>query len=72
MILITNLLQVAASIVSSITNVILSIVIAVISEKLLRPNTIPKEYVFIFWGVLISNYINSAIPLALNANIFGV
>lgn len=73
MILITNILQVAASVVSSITNVILSIVIAVISKKLLRPNTIPKEYVFIFWGVLISNYINSAIlPLILNANIFGV
>lgn len=73
MILVTNILQVAASIVSSITNVVLSIIIAVISEKLLRPNTIPKEYVFIFWGVLISNYINSTIlPLALNANIFGV
>lgn len=73
MILITNILQVAASIISSITNVILSIIIATISEKLLRPNTIPKEYVFIFWGVLISNYINSTIlPLALNANIFGI
>lgn len=42
MILITNVLQVAASVISSITNVILSIVIAVISKKLLRPNTIPK------------------------------
>lgn len=73
MILVTNILQVAASVVSSVTNVILSIVIAVISKKLLRPHTIPKEYVFIFWGVLISNYINSAIlPLILNANIFGV
>lgn len=73
MILITNILQVAASIVSSITNVVLSIIIAVISEKLLRPNTIPKEYIFIFWGVLISNYINSTIlPLTLNASIFGV
>lgn len=72
-VLVTNILQVAASIISSITNVILSIVIAFISEKILRPNTIPKEYVFIFWGVLISNYINSTIlPLALNANIFGV
>jgi hypothetical protein len=73
MILITNILQVAASVVSSITNAILSIVIAVISQKLLRPHTIPKEYVFIFWGVLISNFINSTIlPLTLNANIFGV
>jgi hypothetical protein len=73
MILVTNLLQVAASFVSSITNVILSIVIAVISSKILRPNTIPKEYVFVFWGVLVSNYINSTIlPLALNGNIFGV
>lgn len=42
MILITNILQVAASVVSSITNVILSIFIAFISKKLLRPNTIPK------------------------------
>lgn len=41
-VLITNLLQVAASVVSSITNVILSIIITSISQKLLRPNTIPK------------------------------
>jgi hypothetical protein len=72
-VIITNILQVGASVVSAITNVILSIIIAFISEKLLRPNTIPKEYVFIFWGVLISNYINAAVlPLALNGNIFGV
>jgi hypothetical protein len=40
---------------------------------LLRPNTIPKEYIFVFWGVLISNFINSCIiPLMLNANVYGV
>lgn len=72
-ILITNGLQIAASIVSTITNTILGIVITLLAQKLLRPNTVPKEYVFIFWGVLISNYINSSIlPLMLNANIFGV
>ncbi len=66
------MLQIAASVVSSVTNVILSIIITSVSQKLLRPNTIPKEYVFIFWGVLISNYINSTIlPLMLNADIFG-
>ena len=73
MVLVTNVLQVAASVVSSITNIILTILITVISGKLLRPHTIPKEYVFIFWGVLISNYINSTIlPLLLNANVYGM
>ncbi len=73
MVLVTNILQVAASVVSSITNIILTILITVISGKLLRPHTIPKEYVFIFWGVLISNYINSTIlPLLLNANVYGM
>lgn len=72
-ILITNFMQIAGSIVSSITNIILTIIITLISEKILRPNTIPKEYVFVFWGVLISNYINSTIlPLALNGSIFGL
>lgn len=73
MVLVTNILQIAASVVSSITNIILTILITVISGKLLRPHTIPKEYVFIFWGALISNYINSTIlPLLLNANVYGM
>lgn len=55
------------------TNVILGIIIGVVAKYLLRPNSIPKEYVFIFWGVLISNFINTGIiPLLLNSNIFGV
>jgi len=71
--LMTNLLQIGASVLSSITNVILAIIITAIAKKLLRPNTVPKEYVFIFWGVLVSNYINSIIiPLLLNADIFGL
>jgi hypothetical protein len=72
-ILLTNGLQIAASVLSSVTNAILGIIIAAIAKKLLRPNTIPKEYVFVFWGVLISNFINSClIPLMLNANVYGV
>jgi len=72
-VLMTNLLQIGASVLSSITNVILAIIITAIAKKLLRPNTVPKEYVFIFWGVLVSNYINSIIiPLLLNADIFGL
>ncbi len=55
------------------TNVILGIIIGVVAKYLLRPNSIPKEYVFIFWGVLISNFINTGIiPLLLNSNVFGV
>jgi hypothetical protein len=73
MVLMTNALQIGASILSSVTNAILGIIISVIAKKLLRPNTIPKEYVFVFWGVLFSNFINSClIPLLLNANVFGV
>lgn len=72
-VLITNVLQVAASVVSSITNIVLAIIVTVIAKYLLRPASIPKEYVFIFWGVLISSFINTVIiPLLLNANIFGV
>lgn len=41
-ILMTNALQIAASILSSITNVILGILITVIAKYLLRPNSIPK------------------------------
>lgn len=72
-VLITNILQVSASILSSVTNVILAIIIAVIAKYLLRPANVPKEYVFIFWGVLCSAFINTCIiPLLLSANIFGV
>jgi hypothetical protein len=72
-VLVTNILQVSASVVSSVTNVILGIIIAVIAKYLLRPNSIPKEYLFIFWGTLISNFINACIiPLLLNGHIFGV
>jgi len=73
MVLLTNGLQIAASVLSSVTNAILGIIIGVIAKKLLRPNAIPKEYIFVFWGVLISNFINSCIiPLMLNANVYGV
>jgi hypothetical protein len=44
-----------------------------IAKYLLRPNSIPKEYLFIFWGALISNFINTAvIPLILNGKILQV
>jgi hypothetical protein len=72
-VLITNALQIGASVVSSITNIILGIVISVVAKYVLRPSTIPGEHIFIFWGVLISNFINSAIiPLLLNANVYGM
>jgi len=72
-VLITNGLQISASVVSSVTNIILGIIIGVIAKRLLRPNSIPKEYLFIFWGALISNFINAAIiPLLLNGDILNV
>jgi len=72
-VLITNTLQIGASVVSAVSNVLLAILITIIAKYLLRPNSIPKEYSFIFWGVLISNVINTGIiPLLLNANVFGV
>jgi hypothetical protein len=72
-VLITNSLQIGASIISAVSNVVLAIIITVIAKHLLRPTSIPKEYAFIFWGVLISNVINTGIiPLLLNANIFGL
>lgn len=72
-ILITNALQIGASVVSSITNVILVIFISLIAQYILRPSTLPGQHLFIFWGVLISNFINSTIiPLLLNANVYGV
>ena len=72
-VLITNALQISASIISSVTNIILGIIIGLIAKYLLRPNSIPKEYLFIFWGALISNFINTAvIPLILNGKILQV
>ena len=66
------MLQVGASVVSAITNVILIVIVTLIAEFLLKPETKPVEYSFIFVGVLISNYINSTLlPLILNGNIFG-
>ena len=66
-------MQIAASVVSAISNVVLAILIAVIAKYMLRPASIPKEYSFIFWGVLLSNFINTGvIPLLLNASVFGV
>ena len=71
--LITNSLQIGASVVSAVSNVALAVLVAVIAKYILRPSSIPKEYSFVFWGVLISNFINTGIiPLLLNANVFGV
>lgn len=41
-VLITNVLQVSASVLSSVTNVILAIIIALIAKYLLRPANVPK------------------------------
>lgn len=72
-VLVTNILQVAASVISAVTNVVLAVIIAVIAKYVLRPANIPKEYLFTFWGVLFASFINTAIiPLLLNANVFGV
>jgi hypothetical protein len=71
-ILYANIMQVGASLVSSISNVVLLIVVGLISRNLLKPDSKPKEYSFIFVGVLVSNYINSSIlPLIMNGDIFG-
>ena len=72
-VLITNSLQIGASVVSAISNVVLAILIAVIAKHILRPSSTPREYSFVFWGVLLSNFVNTAvIPLLLNASVFGV
>jgi len=41
-VLMTNALQIAASLLSTITNVILTFIISLIAKYLLRPSTIPK------------------------------
>jgi hypothetical protein len=64
--------QIGASLVSTITNIILIVIVSIIAEKLLKPDTKPKEYNFIFITVFLSNLINSTIlPLILNGDIFG-
>ena len=41
-VLITNTLQIGASVVSAVSNVLLAILITIIAKYLLRPNSIPK------------------------------
>ena len=70
--MLANGLQIGASVVSAITNVLLIVIVGLIGEYLYKPETKPKEYSFIFIGVLVSNYINSTLlPLILNGNIYG-
>jgi hypothetical protein len=65
-------MQIGASLVSSISNVILILIVTLIAKYVLKSDNIPKEYAFIFTAVLISNYINSSIlPLVMNGSIFG-
>lgn len=72
-ILITNILQVVASLVSTVSNILLALLVSLIARKVLRPDTVPKEYSFIFSGIFLSNYINTTVlPLALNGNILGM
>lgn len=69
---IANIVQIAASVVSAVSNLILIVVVALIAEYLLKPDSKPKEYSFIFTAVFVSNYINSTLlPLILNGNISG-
>lgn len=71
-ILVANIVQVAASLLSTVTNIILIVVVSLIAEKLLKPDTKPREYNFVFISVFLSNLINSTIlPLILNGDIFG-
>lgn len=71
-ILVSNIVQIGASLLSTVTNIILIVVVSTIAGKLLKPDTKPKEYNFIFISVFISNLVNSTIlPLILNADIFG-
>jgi hypothetical protein len=72
-ILYANIMQVGASLVSSVSNVLLIIAVGIIGKYVLKPASKPKEYSFIFVGVLISNYINaSVLPLVMNGDIFGL
>lgn len=65
-------MQIAASVVSAVSNLILIVIVTLIAEYLLKPDSKPKEYTFIFVAVFLSNYINSTIlPLILNGDING-
>ena len=65
-------MQSGASAVSAVTNVILIVIVGLVAQYLLKPDTKPKEFSFIFVSVFISNYINSALlPLILNGRIEG-
>mgnify|MGYP006869357191 CR=1 FL=1 len=65
-------MQVGASLVSSISNLLLITAVSIISRYVLKPSSRPLEYSFIFVGVLLSNYINASIlPLIMNGSIFG-
>lgn len=68
----SNIVQVGASLLSTVTNIILIVVVSLIAEKLLKPDAKPKEYNFVFISVFLSNLVNSTIlPLILNGDIFG-
>ena len=72
-VLMTNALQISASIISVIINFILSVIVTLIAKHILRCDTIPNQHNFIFWVIFISNFINSCmLPLILNGNIYGV
>lgn len=65
-------MQIGASLISAISNFLLVIAVGLISRYVLKPDSKPKEYSFIFVGVLLSNYINSSIlPLVMNGDIYG-
>lgn len=65
-------MQVGASLVSSVSNVILMVAIWIICQYILKPQSKPKQYSFVFVSVLFSNYINASIlPLVMNGDIFG-
>lgn len=71
-ILYANIMQIGASLVSSLSNILLIVAVGLISRYVLKPDSRPKEYSFIFVGVLLSNYINaSLLPLVMNGDIFG-
>lgn len=70
-IVITNALQISASVVSAITNVILSILIVQI-VKMMKPKSKSSMYSNIFIINFIAVLLNSIVlPLLINASIFG-
>lgn len=70
-IIITNALQISASVVSAITNVILSVLIVQI-VKMMKPKSKSSMYTNIFIINFIAVLLNSIVlPLLINASIFG-